>query len=383
MLPSLLFGLALAAEPPTVEAALGKGVTVTSADDRFSMRLGARLQLRATGDLDPPDADGDRAFTTLAQVRTVRLNLSGHVLDRHTSYRLQLALGEADYRDAARSPVLDAWLESTHARDVSVRVGQMYVPFDRSRTTNDSALQFGDRARPVTELGLDRGIGAYAWSDHFLGDASPLSYRLGVFSANGLHLVAGHPPGALFVGRVAVRPLGDIDDDVEGDQKRREAPGLAVGAAAAYSVATKRVRSNVGATFPDDTVDYVHLAGDVVFKWHGFALSGEVIARRSDTDEVVSEADPPVTQYTRSAWGWFVQPSYAFTPNLELAGRYADLVPFAGTDPTLVRTHEVAAGFNVYLSGHAFKIQTDWIADWSDDFSEAGHVWHVLTDVTF
>lgn len=382
LVPAVLLALpALAADAPTVTAAPGKGLTVTAADDRFSLNVRARFLLRQSVELAAPDDDGEREIGLSTQLKTARLTLSGHVLSPDVKYLTQWAVAPGDFRDGAISPVYDAYFDFTHLRDASVRVGQAFVPFDRARTIREFALQLPERPRPVSELSLDRDIGAYLYSDRFLGDKSPVAYRLGVFGGAGTNQTAAHPPGALLVARVELRPLGPIDDETEGDLERREKPGLALGVAAATNLASPRQRSTTGATFAAGTTRYDHGAADLVFKWRGASLLAEAIVR--DASEDVLVAEDGTEERTRSGWGWLVQPAYMLTDHVELAARYSELHPFEGTDPTLVETHEVGAGTNVYLNGHRLKVQLGWFGLYEEDFADATHAAHLQLDATF
>src|SRR5690606_25076004 len=97
---------------------------------------------------------------------------------------------------------------------------------------------------------------------HLGGPSSPLAYRLGAFGGGGPNATGGHEPGGLFVGRVELRPLGEIDDDSDGDLARRARPGLALGVGAAYNLNTPRARSTTSTVYEGGTADYLHLAGD-------------------------------------------------------------------------------------------------------------------------
>jgi len=266
------------------------------------------------------------------------------------------------------------------------------VQFVRLRTIRVWALQMGDRPRPVAELTLDRDVGATIYSEHFLGDDSPLAYRLGVFGGGGSNQVAGKDAGGLFVGRVELRPLGTIDDDVEGDLERRDKPRLALGAAVAANLNTNRLRSTTGTTFTGGTADYLHAATDLIFKWSGAALQAEYLWKDAGRDTIVSTDDDgnTATEYTRSAHGWVLQASYLFDPPVEVVGRLSRLTARTGTDPRLrselrALGQEVGAGLNYYVNGHRFKIQADWIARMPTDFDfgVADHVAHLQLDATF
>jgi phosphate-selective porin OprO/OprP len=375
----------------TVSGAVGEGVTI-EARNRFSLNVKSRFQLRYQLDVPPKDATGERGLSQLVNINTARLALSGFAFRPQLKYQLQLAFGGRDYRDGAISPVYDAYLDYEVHRDLRIRAGQFFVPFDRLRTVRESALQMAERPRPVAELTLDRDVGVVLYSERFLGDSSPVAWRLGAFGGGGTNLSVGKKPGALLMGRVELRPLGDLDDDSEGDLKRRKNPALALGAGVAGNWNTNRVRSTTGATFSEGTTDYRHAAADLVFKWLGVALEGEVVWRKASANTITSEdADGnSTTEYTRSGSGWVAQASYVFDPPIELVGRLARLKARANTDPTLgseadSRGQEIGAGVNYYLNGHKFKLQTSWIARTSTDFDlkQATHGVYALLDATF
>src|SRR6478735_1809082 len=369
----------------------GDGVTV-EVGDRFSLNVKSRIQLRYQYHQSQPNGAGERTEDQVVNIGTLRLWFSGKLLLPELSYMIQLALADRDYRDGAKSPVYDAYVDWAPHRDVNVRAGQYFVPFDRLRTVREWALQMADRPRPVGELTLDRDVGLMYYSDHFLADDSPVAVRAGVFGGGGINLTTAKEPGALFVGRLELRPLGDIDDDKEGDLERRKKPGLAIGGAFAANVNTNRQKSTTGITYVGGTTDYLHAAADLVFKWQGFAVQGEYLWKQAsqDTIDSVDAAGDPVTEYTRSGQGWVVQASYTFDPPFEVVGRLSGMYAFENTDPAFVtetdtRGQEMAGGLNYYFNGHKMKMQADYIARMPHDFdaSVAEHTAHVQLDVTF
>jgi hypothetical protein len=374
-----------------VSGSPGKGLNV-DAGDSFGMNLRSRIQVRYQLEVPREDASGERTLEQTVNIGTARVWLSGHVFERELTYMLQLALADRDFRDGARSPIYDAFLDWKAHRDLGLRLGQYFVPFDRLRTVREWALQMGDRPRAVWELTLDRDVGATLYSDNFLGDDSPLAYRISAFGGGGTNLSEGKEPGTLLVGRLALRPLGPIDDDQEGDLKRRTLPGLALGAGVANNWNTNRLRSTTGPRFTGGTTDYFHAAADVVFKWMGLAVQGEYLWKEASRDAITSvdDAGLPVTEFTRSGRGWVVQASYTFDPPFEVVGRLSRIYASRGTDPAFVtevneRGQEVAAGVNYYFNGHFFKLQADCVARMPHDFDigVADYIAHTQLDVTF
>jgi hypothetical protein len=366
----------------------GKGATFEFGD-QFSLNVRARIQVRYQLDLPPEDETGAREPLQTVNIGTARLWFSGHAFTPDLTYMVQLAVAARDYRDGATSPVYDAFIDYRAHRDFSLKVGQYFVPFDRLRTVREFALQMGDRPVPVQQLTLDRDVGITAYSDNFLADNSPLAVRIGAFGGAGIHQTASKEPGALVVGRVELRPLGKLDDDSEGDLERRVKPALALGAAVARNWNTNRVRSTTGATYAEGTVDYLHAAADLVFKWRGIALQGELLVRDADSDTVEDATGAPVG-FSQSGRGWVAQASYTFDPPFEIVGRASGLYALGGTDPAFAELaetsgREVGAGLNYYINGHKAKIQTDWIARFPGDydFAESQHTAHVQLDMTF
>lgn len=377
--------------PAEVSGGPGKGITVR-AGDSFSLNLRARIQLRYQLKMPPPGEDGERALDQTFAVGTARVWVSGHVLSPKLTYMIQLAVAGRDYREGATSPVFDAYLDYALHRDVKIRAGQFFVPFDRLRTVREFALQMVDRPRPVAELTLDRDVGVVLSSDHFLGDRSPVAWRLGVFGGGGTNLSVGKPAGALIVGRLELRPLGDLDDDSEGDLERRKKPGLALGGGFAANLNTNRLKSTTGTTFLGGTTTYLHAAGDLTLKWRGFALQGEYLWKKATEDTIATvDADgAPTTSFTRSGQGWVVQASYLFPKPVEVVGRFTQIYAIGDTDPKLVadleaRGNEVGAGLNVYLNGHRMKLQAGWTAllPRDFDFDRAEHSVVAQVDATF
>lgn len=382
-------------EPPTpvedhplveVSAKAGKGVTFKT--DSFSVNLRARAQFRFQVHASQPDA-GDRTVDESTQVGGLRLWISGHTISPKLLYNIQLGFADRDYRDGTISPVLDAFIDYKAHRDLNVRAGQFFVPFDRLRTVREFALQMSDRPRPINELTLDRDIGVLLYSDHFLGDRSILAWRAGVFGGNGINKSTASEVGFMPMARLELRPLGEIDDDFEGDQQRRKKPGLALGVGAAANFHTNRVRSTNGGAFQTGTTSYRHLAADAVFKWLGIAVELEYLWRGATKKQFSGEvAGSTITEFARQGSGWVVQASYTFDPPFELVGRLARLYAPAQTDPKYtieVDTlgNEYGLGANYYFNGHQFKLQADWIARTGAERPTLDHVFHLQLDATF
>jgi hypothetical protein len=288
-------------------------------------------------------------------------------------------------------------VEYVKLRDLNVRFGQYFVPFDRARTIREFALQFVDRQIVVRELTLDRDVGLMFSSSDLFGLGSRLAYNVFLGSGDGRNRVPDlrnpvgpQKPGVLVVGRVTVRPFGSFDDDQEGDLARTPTPKLALGVAGGFNKATNRDRSTYGATYTLGTFDYAHAAADLVLKWRGFSLLAEGVLRQANRKQHSGTDDDGnvLTERSRSGFGYFVQLGQMLTSKLELTARWDDLHARKGTDPalvTLVNTsgRQLGTGLNVYLNGHAFKLQTDYFYLFGEDVGTGSHALRAQLDASF
>jgi hypothetical protein len=194
----------------------------------------------------------------------------------------------------------------------------------------------------------------------------------------------------LVVGRVTLRPFGAFDDDQEGDLTRTPTPKLALGIAGGFNKATSRDRSTHGATYTLGTFDYAHTAADLVFKWHGFSLLAEGVLREAHRRaHAGTDANGnPITERSRSGFGYLVQLGQMATDKLEVTARWDDLHARRGTDPALVALvntsgRQLGAGLNYYLNGHAFKLQADYFYIFGEDVGTASHCLRAQLDASF
>ncbi len=375
------------ANGPEITLAAGKGLTVTSADKRFQVTFRSRIQLRETY------THSDSDDTNEIAVRTLRFHTYGYLLKPELKYLIQLAFGPSEFEKDNASPVFDAFLEYVGIRDLNVRFGQYFVPFDRGRTIREFALQFVDRQLVVRELTLDRDVGLMFYSTDLFGWGSRLAYNLFVGAGDGKNRVSDintRKPSVLVVGRFILRPFGAFDDDQEADLTRSKRPRLAWGVAAGYNHATNRNRSTHGEFYKIDSFSYFHGATDLVFKWFGFSLLAEGVLRRANNNVHTSTnaEGAVIEEYSRSGFGYFAQVGQMLTDKVELTARWDDLHANRGTDPalkTLVRLsgRQVGGGANVYLNGHALKLQADYFYIFGESSDQGSHSLRAQIDATF
>jgi phosphate-selective porin OprO/OprP len=342
---------------PTVAAALGKGVTITSADDKFSIGLRVRAQLRAEA-LETPD--DDQGPVARMFVRRMRLALKGKAGSDALTYAVQFSFAPLDQEPDQYNPLRDAYVNWAAHRDLELRFGQMKIPYGKQRVISSSSLTFPDRTVATGELNLDRDVGLQIHSSDLFGFGHRLGYHLGVFGGDGRNRVATRS-GVLAAARLVFAPFGKFDDLVESDIERGDKPRLSLAVSGAFNENSNRPRSTTGTPYTAGDFDYLHGGGDVMFKWHGFYLLTEAFYRHTKAKAVTGTVDgAPVTEFSRSAWGSFVQASQMLTAHAELATRYSYIKPIDSADPSFRVTHEVGIGASYYFSAHDLKLQAEY-----------------------
>ncbi|HEY0882618.1 MAG TPA: porin [Archangium sp.] len=350
-----------------VNAKFGEGVTFQSGEVKLSLRGRIQTQFLSVFPTEGSTTPAQTAFF----VRRARLQFKGE-FPFHLSLNLQLAFAKLDMEPDEPNVLRDANVQWAPFRDLSFRLGQMKIPFDVQRVVSSSSLQFVDRSSATAELNLDRDVGLVVYSDDFLGLGDRLRYALYVFGGDGRNRI-GTNTGLLYGGRIRFSVFGKFDDRMEGDPDRGSTVRLAFGAAAARNFATNRPRSTIGTPYTFATFDYSHATGDVHFKWRGLSLLSSIYWRQADVDSITKDVSgTPVTEYSRSGWGWFVQGGAYLTDWLELAARYADTRPLGATDPKFHRITELGGTVNLMFKKHDLKLQTDVF--WLDEGGNKGRV---------
>ena len=359
-----------ASSPATLSASdglyveFGRGVSLISEDRDFTVTLRGRIQTRYTHRYDEDSETTDSFFA----VRRARLALLGDLPSRSLAFYLQIGLAAGDMETGHPIPLRDAMVSWTPHRDFHLRAGQMKVPFSRERLISSSALQLSDRSLVNAEFSLDRDVGVQVTSQDLFGLGGRLGYALGVFGGAGRNR-EGRGPGLLYVARMQVQPLGAFTDHlIEADLLRSTRPRLSLGAALGYHSDPRRVRSNQGSFWQDETRRHaLHLATDLFAKWYGFSLQAEYIQRdMGPTRSFAPPEDDGVGPERRDGWGAFVQSGYVFPSFTELAGRYTVVRPRHG-ESSLADVREAALALGQYFQQHDLKLQADVARRWEGD----------------
>ncbi|MEZ4453117.1 MAG: porin [Nannocystaceae bacterium] len=357
----------------------GKGVTVESEDGRWALRASLRTGVQAT--VVHPNAAGTTTQAG-AELRRLRVVLSGHALGKHNRYFFQLGFAPRDRgHDGEKSrytPLLDAYVDFTYLRDLTLRVGQCRPQYNRERLILDINPLLIDRSIANAEFNFDRDLGLDLRSDDLLG-LGLMRYYAGVFLGRGRDPRGVGVPGFLYVARVEFLPLGIFDDYDSADLSRERRLRVAFGGAYAFHDRARNDRGVLG-TPPADggTTDYHNATVDLLVKYAGLYLEAGLLwrrGRRHPGDAVDERGVPLPIAPARSGNGWFVQASYLLPrTRLEPALRYAEVRPLGVLEATtsLTPRSELGGGLNVYVHGHDLKVQLDYFRLWETRAIDVG-----------
>jgi phosphate-selective porin OprO and OprP len=338
-----------------VSAKFGQGVTVSQGD--FSLNLRGRVQVQALAVFAGSAPESVRLNDISVRRARIGIKLG---LPYKLALNLQLAFAPRDMELDAPNVLRDFNIEWRPLRDVSVRIGQGKVPFDVQRMVSSSSLQMVDRSIVTGELNLDRDVGVTLFSDDLFGLNERLRYAVGIFSGDGRNRF-GTDNGLLYAGRLRFSLFGPFDDKVEGDVERKSDLRVAFGGALGHNVSTIRPRSTTGLPYTAARFDYTQATADLHVKWSGLSLLSQVFWRQADKNSdsnLVKGVE--LTEFSRSALGYFVQMGGYANRYLEFTARYGDIQPFVDTDPTFKRQREVGGGVNIMFVKHDLKLQGDY-----------------------
>jgi phosphate-selective porin OprO/OprP len=301
----------------TARVGLGRGLTVASADGRVSLTLRGFLQPRLSVDGPVAMMPAGTAAVAAFSLRRARVLIVGTLLGPTLSYVLHFGVAPQDISEAA--PLFEASVAWAPHRDLSVRAGQFFVPFNRNRWISIMRQLFLERPLATNELNLDRDVGVMLFSNDLFGLGGRLNYALGVFDGSGRNRIDADY-GFLYSARIGVNPLGRFEDHDSEWDLAGGAPRLALGIAGAFNHRSQRLLSTTGASFMNgQRVDYLHAAFDALFKWRGFSLQTEAIARLV-TDPVA--AAQPMFQ-GKPGFGYTVQAGYVTPVHLGVGARWS------------------------------------------------------------
>ena len=325
--------------------------------EHLQISLANRIQFRLTDEFPDPSiklsgtaAKGDSRAAF--RVRRAKTSLQGWFFRPEFKFDLQLSWAGPEPGASAQTALEDALItwDASKKETFQVTFGQFKVPLGRQEMTSSSRLQFADRDIFSFEFTRGRDLGL-----EFNGKLSKkrLSYMLGVFNGNAASRLGNDNAKFQYNARVMFEPWGAVGYS-EGDFESKDKPLLAV--AGEFEQNNLAYASNVS-----DNLKTTIWGGDVVFKYKGFSLWAEYLAR-DRKPQPVGSVDPSQAPFSTVAFnsnGWHGQAGYFLKRDVvEVALRYATYDPtdrIANNDRT-----EVGGALNYFINKHFLKLQADF-----------------------
>ena len=344
---------------------IGKGFTFTSADEKYQLSLGGRLQTR----LSVIDSDNTAKTTPSSkwEVKRMKLWMTGYAYTKDLTYLLQV-----DFANSGKAQMFEhGYLNYRLLDEVQLLAGQTKVPFGRQWLNSSGSQQFVDRSAASDAFRPGYDVGAKLHGDIAKGVAT---YEFGVYGGAGqsaTRAANGDTTANAIAARVTFNPFGAMPYS-EGDLANSPKPLLSLGANYYGNVLKKTSATTASVTGLETT--NITLAGatgwlgqgastfsanekvavdtwgfDAAFKWHGFSSQAEYLA---------GEADGKTSSKMLRAEGFYAQAGYCIIPKtLEAAIRYSYIDPNRSAANDL-RT-DIQGALSYYFNMHNLKLQGD------------------------
>jgi hypothetical protein len=269
------------------------------------------------------------------------------------------------YELSARPGLQDGYVELSLHPAVSLRFGQMLVPFDWEINTAPPVLPMVGYSPVTTFYNHGRGLGAMLTGT--VGEGL-FHYRAGVFNsstiaASGADVPGrGNPNNEYFVMTAALVLFQVLGTPMPGwgwsDLEKSRTPNLGIGAGFTYDYEPATFVPDMGdptVTAPYNRSVY-QVTGNIHLRWYGISLAAVAHWRGlSGEDRPYIDADggDAVLPFV-NAYGYFIHLGYmAIANRLEVVARYSSFDPNTDVDANI--RHDVTGGLTLFLVGHQMK----------------------------
>jgi hypothetical protein len=283
--------------------------------------------------------------------------------------------------------VRDLWADARPLPWLTIRAGQLRVPFSRQRVLSDHVLTFPDRSIATRALAYDRDLGLLV-EGRFLGER--LTAQIAVTDGiNAGPQLRNDNVDLAYTARLTAQPFGPLRE-TEGDRARARHPLLSFGIAFQYDLRPTDLTpplTDLDMNGKRDNIEVIAVNVETALRIRGFAFEGEYLYRRERLG--FGRAD-------REAHGTYVQASQMLWRGLELGVRFS-FTQLPGLFPPKIGILDVAprdaieagAVVNYHLWKERIKAQLaytfrdDVPSDPADRRQHRGHVVEILAQAGF
>jgi hypothetical protein len=341
-----------------------KGIQIVAPDSLYSINFRFRVQTRAWY---YTQSESDLSASLIdARVRRMRLRMEGFMSDPKLTYKIQLAFSRGDMDFSAKegssvnnSPniIRDAAIYYEPIEGLEFVFGQTKLPGNRQRVVSSGEQQFMDRSIVNATFNIDRDFGIQA---HYTKNFQKFGFAIkGAISTGEGRNVSSTDGGLAYTGRIELLPFGAFTnkgDYFEGDLEHEQKPKLSIAGGISHNDRTKRTAGQLGSDLYEARSMDTYIF-DAVFKYKGFAVYGEYMMRDVIGSPITTSGSN--TRYAFEGNGSLIQLSYCTKKKWEIAGRYAQIMPFDKIQHVQKMEEVYTFGVTKYLRAHRVKLQSN------------------------
>ncbi len=364
-----------------------EGISFTK-DDIFKLNLRFRMQNRAA--LYSRSGDDLGIGQVEAMVRRLRLRFDGFVLSPKISYYIQLSFSRGDqdlYNGVIAQTVRDAIIYYNFNENFYIGFGQSKLPGNRQRVISSGNQQFAERSFANARMTIDRDFGLFAYYTLLPADNLIINLKGALTTGEGRNAAIGNN-GMAYTGRIELLPFGNFMDNgdySEGDLNFEPSPKLSIAVSNSINKRALRTGGQVGRELYAER-DIETLIVDGVFKYDGWAATGEYFKRTTPSNSPISENLMGDRRFVTTGQAFNFQGSRMLSAKTELAMRYTVL----DTDETIASLEPdrktVLLGSSRYLNGHRIKLQSFVGYEWFPELAATSSnkdFWVLMFQVEF
>ncbi|MEL0025512.1 MAG: porin [Schleiferiaceae bacterium] len=343
---------------------LGHGITnVVAKDSSYSSIVTASMQgryhlLNEAGNLE-------HSFL----IRRARLYFDGFVYQPNITYKFELAFSNHDIRGSSyytgNQPqiIYDALLMWEFAKGWKLFAGQGKLPGNAERVFSASNMQLIDRSLLNAHYNIDRDLGFQLHQSNTVPVGGILRTKWALTQGEGRNIVVGNLGGLQYTGRLEYLPFGRFTGGSAfsgSDLQREPTPKLIVGYTYNFNDDAVRDRNTLG-NFMELGNGALHTSDistqflDLIFKYQGASVLLEYAHRTASNPEII-DVNGTVQGYVYTGSAINAAGGLMVSEKNEIALRYTRV---SEQSDQLHLLEQYTIGFNRFLVGHSFKIQTD------------------------
>jgi phosphate-selective porin OprO/OprP len=302
-------------------------------------------------------------------IRRARLYFDGFVYQPNITYKFELAFSNHDIRGSSYYTgyqpqiIYDALLMWEFTEGWKLFAGQGKLPGNAERVFSASNMQLIDRSLLNTYYNIDRDLGFQLHQSSDLPFGGIFRTKWALTQGEGRNIVVGNLGGLQYTGRLEYLPFGRFTGGSAfsgSDLEREPTPKLLLGYTYNFNDDAVRERSTLGSFMELGNGD-LHTSDistqflDLIFKYQGASVLLEYAHRTATNPEIIDD-NGSVQGYVYTGSAINAAGGLMISEKNEIAVRYTYV---SEQSDHLHLLQQYTIGFNRFLVGHSFKIQTD------------------------